>query len=98
MACLYSRVEFKELLQSLPFTGRQVAAPLSQGSYDGPLPADGLLSLFAELHEVMVDHSDDVEAVGYYFGVGEASLDDISVAGAQVHADHLHFLPAPVSL
>ena len=78
----YSRVELKELLQSPPFTSRQVTVPLSQGMDDGAFPADGLLSLFAKLHEVMVDHADDTEAVGYYFRIREASLDDVFVAGA----------------
>lgn len=49
---------------------------------DGALPAYGLLGLFAEFHEVVLDHTDDVEAVCYYFGVGEAFAHDVSVAGA----------------
>lgn len=75
-------VEFKEFTQGLFFPDCQVAGSFSQGVDDGALPPYGLLGLFAELQEVVLDHSDDVEAVSDDFGVGEALSDDGSVAGA----------------
>lgn len=85
-------------MQSLPFPGRQVAGPLSQGTDDGPLPAYHLLGLPAELHEVMADHPNDIEAVGYYVSIEEAFADDGSVAGAQVHDYRLYFFSVFVPL
>lgn len=75
-----SGVEFKELMQGLLFPGGEVAGSFSQGMDDEAFPAYGLLSLFAEFHKVVLDHADDVEAIRYYFGVGEAFADDVSVA------------------
>lgn len=33
---------------------------------EGPLPAYRLLGLFAKLHKGMVEHPDDMEALGHY--------------------------------
>ena len=73
-------VEFEELVQGLLFPACEVAGSFAQGDDDGAFPAYGLLSLFAEFHEVVLDHADDVEAVGHCFGVGEVFCHDCSVA------------------
>ena len=82
--CLISKQShhFLEFVQSLFFSGGQVAVSFSEGMDDSALPAYGLLSLFAEFQEVVLDHSDDVEPVVHYFGVGKVFSDDVSVAGA----------------
>ena len=76
------RIEFKELMLGLFFSRGEVAGFFSERMDDGALPAYGVLGLFAEFHEVVLDHTDDVEAGCYYFGVGEAFAHDVSVAGA----------------
>ncbi len=73
-------VELEELMQGFLFPACEVAGPFSQRVDDGAFPAYGLLRLFAEFEEVMLDHSDDMETVGYYFSVGETCSDDVSVA------------------
>ncbi len=80
MTCMDGRVEIKELVQGLLFSRGQVAGPFSEGMDDVAFPAYGLLRMFAELDEVMLDHSDDMETVGDDFGVGKVLAHDASVA------------------
>lgn len=40
-----------------------------------------------EIDEVLLDHADDMEAIGDDFGVGEVFADEGAVGAAQVHAD-----------
>jgi len=40
-----------------------------------------------EIHEVLLDHTDDVEAIGDDPGVGEVTTDQGTVGAAQIHAD-----------
>ena len=40
-----------------------------------------------QVHEVLLDHTDDVEAIGDDLGVGEVPADQGAIGGAQIHAD-----------
>ena len=40
-----------------------------------------------EVHEVLLDHTDDVEAIGDDLGVGEVPADQGAIGEAQIHAD-----------
>ena len=47
-----------------------------------------------ELDEVMIDDSDDVEAIGNDTGVGKVSLNESSVGTGKVDANELNTVPA----
>jgi len=47
-----------------------------------------------QLHEVVLDDADDVEAVGHDPGVGEVAFDEAAVGGGEVDADDFHTFAA----
>ena len=49
----------------------------------------------SELDEVMIDDTDDVEAIGNDAGVGKVSLNKSSVGAGEIDADELNTVPAP---
>lgn len=66
----------------------------AQGGEEAAVLGDFGSDLTEEFEEVVLDDTDDVEAVGNDFGLWEVSFDEGAVGGAQIDADDAHLVPA----
>lgn len=66
----------------------------SQEVKDAALVSDFWVDLTGEVHEVVGDDADDVEAICDDFGVWEIASDDASVGEAQINADEFDLVAA----
>ncbi len=81
-------MEFSFLIRS------EAIRMFTQSSEEAIVFGDLGSDLSEELHEVMLNDADDMEAVGNDFSIGEVTFDESAVRGTQIDADNAHFIPA----
>jgi len=82
----------EELEEAFMVKGGEVVGAFAQGSEQAPMVLDMRGDLTCEIHEVLDDETDDMEAVGDDFSIWEVGGDEAAVRTGEVDTDHAHLI------
>ena len=84
----------EELEEACMVKSGEVVCAFAQGSKQAPMVLDLRGDLTSEIHEVLDDETDDMEAVGDDFSIWEVGGDEAAVRTGEVDTDHPHLILA----